>query len=453
MPGALKVQRIAILFLQEYSRYAITGTQLLKAANAKIHPKVLTLKSCIALDRSDPLAGFADRFARPANGSLHFDANSMGAMPVDVPERVQRLLTACWRDQSRRAWTSEGWVEKPRELGADIAHMVGARPGDVVVCDNTTINLFKIISFAWRLRGSGHVILTEAHNFPTDLHVAQGFVRLLGELGVNATLRKAQSREQLLNMLDRDVALLYLTQTDYRSSERWDMAAMNEHARSVDALTIWDLSHSAGALNVDLTATGTDFAVGCGYKYICGGPGGPSLLYVNPLHQAGTWPTIAGWMGHAKWDGFLYEYEPDPGVARHLTGTPPVIANEIFRAAAEIWREVKREEMAQKHESLTETLIALLKQECGSLGVEINSPEKYGKRGGHVSFRHPGAGPVTEALVDKGLLSSFRSPNSIRLGMSPLYHRHEDAWQAVQLVKDVLEREAWRDPKYAKVSI
>ena len=416
-------------------------------------PPCIRRKPARDLDRRDPLAGIADRFARPASGSLHFDANSMGAMPSDVPDRIQRLLTSCWRDLSRRAWTSEGWVEKPRELGADVAHMVGARPGDVVVCDNTTINLFKIISFAWRLRGSGNVILTESHNFPTDLHVAQGFVRLLEELGVSASLRKAESRQQLLDSLDRDVALLYLTQTDYRSSERWDMAAMNERAKAVDALTVWDLSHSAGALDVDLAASGADFAVGCGYKYLCGGPGGPSLLYVNPAHQSGTWPSIAGWMGHAKWDGFLYEYEPDPGVARHLTGTPPVIANEIFAAAAEIWREVNRGDVGRKHESLTETLIALLKQECGTLGVEINSPEEYGKRGGHVSFRHPGAGPVSEALVDKGLLCSFRQPNSIRLGMSPLYHRHTDVWRAVQIIRDVLQREAWRDPKYAKVSI
>ena len=412
-----------------------------------------TLESCLALDRSDPLAGLADRFARPATGSLHFDANSMGAMPVDVPDRIRRLLTEGWRDKSRRAWTTEGWVEKPRELGAAISHMVGARPGDLVVCDNTTVNLFKIVSYAWRLRGSGDVILTEAHNFSTDLHVAQGFVRLLEDFGVKARLRKAESRERLLDMLDRDVALLYLTQTDYRSSERWDIAAMNERARAVDAMTIWDLSHSAGALDVDVEGTGTDFAVGCGYKYLCGGPGGPAWLYVNPVHQDRAWPTISGWMGHAQWDRFLPEYEPDPGVARHLTSTPPVIANEVFGAAADIWRGVRREDVARKHESLTETLIAVLEQECEALGVEINSPKDYGQRGGHISFRHPGAGPVCEALVDHGLLSSFRYPNSIRFGLCPLYHGHEDVWRAVEIVKDVLEREAWREPKYELVSI
>ena len=210
---------------------------------------------------------------------------------------------------------------------------------------------------------------------------------------------------------------------------------------------------SAGAIDVDLAGAGTDFAIGCGYKYLCGGPGGPAYLYVNPVHQDRAWPTISGWMGHAKWDRFLTEYEPDPGVARHLTGTPPVVANEIFTVAAEIWREVRREDMARKHESLTETLIAVLEQECGALGVEIDSPKDYERRGGHVSFRHAGAGPASEALVDHGLLCSFRYPNAIRLGVSPVCHRHEDVWRAVQIIKDVLAREAWRDPKYERVSI
>ena len=352
-----------------------------------------TLDTCLALDRRDPLAGYADKFARSTSGSIHFDANSMGAMPVDVPDRIRRLLTEGWRDKSRRAWTTEGWVEKPRELGNDIAHLIGASPGDVVVCDNTSINLFKIVSFAWRLRGSGDVILTESHNFCTDLHVAQGFVRFLDDLGVKVKLRTAQSRQQLLGMLDRDVALLYLTQTDYRSSERWDISAMNERARAVDALTVWDLSHSAGAIDVDLAGAGTDFAIGCGYKYLCGGPGGPAWLYVNPAHQDRAWPTISGWMGHAKWDRFLTEYEPDPGVARHLTGTPPVVANEIFTVAAEIWREVRREDMARKHESLTETLIAVLEQECGALGVEIDSPKTTSGGAATSPSAMPGPGP------------------------------------------------------------
>ena len=412
-----------------------------------------TLEDCRARDGRDPLARLRGRFALPEAGRLHFDANSIGAMPADAPERVARLLSECWRGKGRRSWSTEDWLDRPRALGAAISHVIGAAPEDVIVCDSTTVNLFKVLACAWRLRAGGSVILTERHNFPTDMHVAQGFVRLLADLGVEAGIRAAESREELPAMLDRDVAVLYLTQTDYRSGERWNMAGVNRLARSADALTVWDLSHSAGALDVDLAGDGTDFAVGCGYKYLCGGPGGPAFLYVGPAHQDAAWPAIAGWMGHARWDEFLADYEPAAGVASQLAGTPQVVANEIFGAAADIWRTVSRKEVAAKHESLTGTLIALLEQECSALGARVTSPADYGRRGGHVSFAHPGGGPVAEALAGHGLVASFRHPDSIRLGMSPLYHSHEDVWNAVAIVRHVLEREAWRDPRYAAVAV
>lgn len=411
----------------------------------------LTLEGCRELDRRDPLAGLREKFALPESGNIHFDANSMGAMPADAPDRTTRLLTDCWRNKGRRCWATEDWMEKPRILGASIAHMLGADSGDVIVCDNTTVNLFKAISYAWKRRGSGNAILTETHNFPTDLHVAQGFLRLLQDLGAEGAVRTAENRSQLLDMLDRDVAILYLTQTDYRSSERWNIQEVNACARAVDALTVWDLSHSAGALDIDLS--GADFAVGCGYKYLCGGPGGPAFLFINPAHQGAAWPAIAGWMGHAKRDAFLPEFEPAAGIAGHLTGTPQVVANEVFSAAADIWRDADRRTVAAKHRSLTETLIALLDAECGALGVAVTSPRDYAERGGHVSFSHPGGGPVCEALADCGLVSSFRRPDSIRFGMSPLYHSHEDVWRAVQTVKNVLASERWRAPEYRNVSI
>jgi len=412
-----------------------------------------TLDVCREMDRTDPLADKREKFAFSAQGNIHFDANSMGAMPTDVPIRIQHLLTKCWRDKSRRSWTTENWQEKPRLLGASISHIIGGGRDNVVVCDNTTVNLFKILTYAWKLRESGNAILTETHNFPTDMHVAQGFMKLLADLGVKGQIRKADTPDQVIDMLDRDVAILYLTQTDYRSSNRWNIEEMNINAKSVNALTIWDLSHSAGALNVDLLGDDTDFAVGCGYKYLCGGPGGPAFLFINPKHQGAVWPTIAGWMGHAQWDQFLPEFEPATGITSQLTGTPQVVANEIFSAVADIWQDVRRKDIGEKHKSLTQTLIAILDQECAPLGVVINSPRAYQDRGGHVSFSHEGAGQVCEALVDHGLISSFRGPNSIRLGMSPLYHNHEDVWNGVAIVKDVLSRDAWRDPKYEKVSI
>ncbi len=412
-----------------------------------------SFRNCNVLDQGDVLAGVRKKFAFPGSGSIHFDANSMGAMPAEVPDRVSRVLADGWRDLGRRSWGSEPWLDRPRTLGAAIAPILGARPDDVVVCDNTTINLFKCLGYAWKIRGSGHVILTETHNFPTDLHVAQGYVRLLSDLGVEVEIRLAETRQQLLDMLDRDVAILYLTQTDYRSSARWNMADVNACARAVDALTLWDLSHSAGAVGIDLTGSGSDFAVGCGYKYLCGGPGGPAFLYVSARHQGAAWPVIAGWMGHARWDEFLPDFEPAEGAGRHLTGTPAVVANEIFSAAADIWCGLDPRTVAAKHESLTETLIALLDQECERLGVEINSPRAYEERGGHVSFSHQGAGSVCEALAHHGLVSSFRYPDSIRLGMSPLYHSHEDVWNAVQIIRNVLETEVWRESRFANVSI
>ena len=411
----------------------------------------LTLESCREFDRRDPLAAYRERFALPESGNIHFDANSMGAMPADAPDRTMRLLTDCWRDRGRRCWTTEDWMEKPRILGASIAHMLGADSDDVIVCDNTTVNLFKIISYAWKRRSSGSAVLTESHNFPTDLHVAQGFLRLLRDLGAEGSIRTAANRAQLLDMLDRDVAILYLTQTDYRSSERWNIQEINACARTAGALTVWDLSHSAGVLDIDLS--GADFAVGCGYKYLCGGPGGPAFLFMNPAHQGASWPAIAGWMGHAKRDAFLPEFEPAAGIASQLTGTPQVIANEVFSAAADIWREVDCRAVAAKHESLTETLIAQLDSECAALGAAVTSPRDYAQRGGHVSFSHPDGGPVCEALADHGLVSSFRYPDSIRFGMSPLYHSHEDVWHAVQTVKSVLASERWRAPEYRNVSI
>ena len=417
-------------------------------------PRTLhTLETCRGLDRRDPLAAFADRFARAASGRIHFDANSMGAMPVSAPERIRRLMTECWRDKSRRAWTSEGWVERPRQLGADISHMIGAGPGDVVVCDNTTVNLFKVIAHAWKLRAGGDVILTESHNFPTDLHVAQGFVRLLNDLGVDARVRTAQTRERLLDRLDRDVAILYLSQTDYRSSERWDLAGMNERARAAGASRSGISPTPPARWTWTSRAPGRTSRSGAATSTCAAGRAAPrSCTWTRRTREAPGPPSPAGWVMRSGIGS-----SPSTSRTRERPGTSPA-PRRSSRTRSSPRRPISGARFAGKtwpgkHESLTETLIALLDEECGALGVGIDSPRQYPHRGGHVSFSHPGAGPVSEALVDHGLLCSFRAPSSIRLAMSPLYHRHEDVWQAVRIIKDVLAREAWRDPKYQIVSI
>jgi kynureninase len=370
-------------------------------------------------------------------------------MPADVPGRLQRLLAEGWRDARRRGWMRFDWLDRPWKMGDAFAHIIGAGPGSVVFCDSTSINLFKVLAYASRLEPERPVILTERHNFPTDIYVAESLARFSGKL----SLRFLDSPGELAAALKPDVAVLYLTHTDYRSSRRWDMAAVNHKAAAAGTLTLWDLSHSAGAVPVDLAGSGADFAVGCGYKYLCGGPGAPAWLYIHPRHQERAWPVIAGWMGHAEPFAFTPDYAPARGVRRQLAGTPGVLANEAMAAAVDIWREVKPADLAWKHRSLSELLVALLEQECGALGVQLNSPRDYEERGGHVAFSHEGAGAVSEALVERGVVSSFRKPDSIRFGLQPLALSHEDLWSAVARLREVLASGVWREPKYARVAV
>jgi len=355
---------------------------------------------------------------------VYLDGNSIGAMPADAAARVERVMLDGWRDARRRGWNRYDWLEKPWRMGEGLAHILGAGSGDVIFCDNTTINLYKILGYAWQLDRARPVIVTEALNFPTDTYVAEGLTRFAGG---GASVRRIDKPAELDAALGRDVGVLYLSYVDYRTSRRWNMAEVNDLARSRGVLTLWDCSHAAGAVSVDLAGTGADFAVGCGYKYLCGGPGAPAWLYVHPRHQERAWPVIAGWMGHADVFAFAPTYEPLRGV--------------------------KREDLEWKHRSLSELTIALLEQECGRFGVSVTSPRKYDEQGGHIGFSHPGAGSVCEALLEHGVVSSFRKPDVVRFGVSPVAISHEDVWIAVSRLRRVLESEVWRDPRFKKVSV
>lgn len=409
---------------------------------------MIDLDRCRRLDAGDPLARFRDRFAAPDARTIFLDANSVGAMPKDVPARAVRLWEL-WVEHRRRGWTISDWLEKPRLLGASIAHLIGARPDDVIVTDNTSINLFKLLSLALRLRPGRRVVLTEPGNFPTDLFIAQGLARYLGDVEVRAI----EDRDALQDAIGADTAVVYLSHVDYRTSWRWDMAEVCRSARAAGALTLWDVSHAAGAIEVDLEGSGADLAVGCTYKYLCGGPGSPALLWIRREHQGREWPTIAGWMGHADLFAFASAYEPAPGIMRQLTGTPAVIADELMAGAFDIWREVRTADLVAKHRSLSETLKTLLEQECGDLGVAIDSPADYARQGGHIAFRHEHGGPLSEALLAAGVVGSFRKPGVVRFGLGPLYLSHEDCWIATQRLKKILETETWREPKYQRVSV
>ncbi len=245
----------------------------------------IELKHCMDLDANDPLRELRSEFLLAETGSIHFDANSMGAMPKTVPEKVAWMLNEGWRNLGRQGWSKLDWIDQPKKLGSGIAHLLGAQPEDVVVCDNTSINLHKLISYAWGIKNSGNILLTESNHFPTDVYIAEGWIKSLKNYGVDAEIRFADSHEQLLDCLDENVAVVNVSYVDYRTSLRWDMGRLMQKAQEVGALVVWDLSHAAGAVEIDLMGNDADFAVGCGYKYLCGGPGAPAYLFIHPKHQ------------------------------------------------------------------------------------------------------------------------------------------------------------------------
>lgn len=409
---------------------------------------IFTRDRALTLDAANPMAAVRDMFELSA-GAIYMDANSVGPMPKAVRQRAHGLLDD-WVNLRRRGWASRQWLDLPTQLGDAIAPLIGAGPGEVVFSDSTTLNQFKAVSHALALNARRPVILTQTGNFPTDVHVLQGIVRTAGG---RLSLQYVDSEAEAVAAMGADVAVAALSHVDYRSGERWDMKTVTVAAHAMGALTVWDLSHSAGAVPVDVKGAGTDYAIGCGYKYLCAGPGGPAYIYARAGLADKAWPALAGWMGHADIFGFARDYEPHPGIKRFLTGTPLVGADELAAPLLDIWPKVDPQAMWGWHKSLTDFLIAGLQQHCASHGVEVTSPADHGRRGGNVSFRSPGAGSVVEALIDLGVTSSFRKPDAIRFGVSPLVITHEDCFVAVERLKRVLAEELWRQPKYAKVSV
>lgn len=408
----------------------------------------LTAADAQALDAKDTLAPIRDLFELPGN-VIFMDANSVGPMPKAVRQKARGLLDD-WVNLRRRGWSQRQWLEMPSLLGDAIAPMIGARPGEVVMCDSTTLNQFKAVSHCLALRPDRHVILTQNGNFPTDVHVLQGIVKASrGRI----SLRFVDGEDEAIAAMDETISVAALSHVDYRSGERWNMARVTAAAHAKGILAVWDLSHSAGAVPVDVKQADADFAVGCGYKYLCSGPGGPAYIYMRPGFGDDFWPAIAGWMGHADVFAFARDFEPHGGVKKFLAGTPLVGADELASAILDVWPRIEPAKLWAKHRSLTDFLIAALKQECGPLGVAVTSPDDHERRGGNVSFSSLGAGSVVEALIDAGVISSFRKPDAIRFGVSPLVIRHVDCWDAVQKLKRILAEDIWRQPKYTKVSV
>ncbi|MBK6405300.1 MAG: kynureninase [Holophagales bacterium] len=396
------------------------------------------------LDASDPLAPFRDRFVLP-DGLVYLDGNSLGALPKGATARVAEAVSREWGEGLVRSWNDAGWIDLPRRVGDKIARLVGAGPGEVVCADSTSVNVFKVLSAALALRPGRRTILSEEGNFPTDLYVGEGLARLLGR-GHRVHL---VPKGDVVRSLDADTAALLLTHVDYRTGERHDLSAVTHAAHAAGALAVWDLAHTAGAMPVDLTAAGADYAVGCGYKYLCGGPGAPAFLYVAPRHQEGFEQPLSGWLGHAEPFAFEPAYRPAAGISRFLCGTPPILSMSALDAALDVILETDLAVVRAKSEALTSFFVDAVEQLCGD-AVRLVSPRAPSLRGSQVSFAHADGYAVMQALISRGVVGDFRAPDVLRFGFAPLYVRFVDTFDAAAALAEVLSSHAHERPEFRR---
>lgn len=384
-----------------------------------------------------------DEFVIP-DGVIYLDGNSLGALPRQTLPRLTQVIGEEWGSGLIRSWNAAHWIDAPARIGDKIARLIGARAGEVIVADSTSVNLFKLLAQALRVQQGRHFILTEASNFPTDLYIAQGLIDLLGG---NHALRVVE-RAEIERSLDGSVAILMLTHVDYATGAIHDMRRITAAAQKVGALMLWDLSHSAGAVPVDLKASQVDLAVGCGYKYLNGGPGAPAYLFVTEGLQAAIQSPLSGWMGHAAPFAFEPEYRPRPGIVRQLAGSPPILSMLALEVAVDIWLRVDQKESRRKSMALGDLFIKQVDETCRDLGVEVVSPRDAIARGSQVSLRHKEAYRVMRALIDRGVIGDFRTPDLLRFGFAPLYTRYVDVFDAVRRLREVLSSRAWDRPEY-----
>jgi kynureninase len=414
-----------------------------------------TLQDCRALDEQDPLCGLRDLFTIPP-GLIYLDGNSLGVMPKAAPEHVARAVTEEWGVGLIRSWNSAGWFDMPQRLGDKVARLIGARGGEVVVTDTTSINLYKVLSAALTIAQSHSsarsLIVSERSNFPTDLYIAQALCK---ERGCELLLVED---EEVETAMTTDVAVLMLTQVNYRTGAMHDMRAVTQAAEAAGALVVWDLAHSAGAVPVDLHSADADFAIGCGYKYLNGGPGAPAFVWVHPRHHDAFEQPLAGWWSHAAPFEFTPEYRPAAGIARYLCGTQPVLSLVALECGLDTVLAAEplggMEALRRKSLALTDLFIALVEERCAGFGLGLATPREHARRGSQVCLtRTEGAYAIVQALIARGVIGDFRAgdkrqPDILRFGFTPLYIGFEDVWNAVEHLRQVLELGEWQRPEF-----
>lgn len=400
---------------------------------------------CAALDAGDELAALREQFDLP-EGVIYLDGNSLGARPKAALKRAQQVIAEEWGADLIRSWNKAGWFDLPSRLGDKLAPLIGAGPGEVVVTDSTSINLFKALAAALQMQAANRetaarkIIVTERANFPTDIYIAQGLTAWLDR---GYQLRLVDSPEDLQAAIDKDTAVVMLTHVNYRTGHLHDMRHLTAYAHAQGALIIWDLAHSAGAVPVDLRQDGADFAVGCTYKYLNGGPGAPAFIWVAPRHQAGFRHPLSGWWAHATPFAMEPGYQPAAGIRRALCGTQPIASLAMVECGLDVFAQTSMKAIRAKSLALTDLFIRLLEERCGDHPLRLVTPRQHDRRGSQVSFAHPHGYAVMQALIERGVIGDYREPEIMRFGFTPLYTRFVDVWDAVDTLADILDHQKY----------
>ena len=400
----------------------------------------MTLDEAKALDATDPLAVARERFSLPER-LIYLDGNSLGALPRAAPAALANTAERQWGEDLIASWNRHGWIDWPMRIAAKLAPILGAKPNELLIADSTSVCLFKLLAAAVQARPDRKTILTQKANFPTDLYVAQGLADMLG-----LTVR-AVDPDEVPRAIDADTAVVTLTHVDYRSAAFYDMRAVNEAAHAAGALVVWDLSHSAGAVELDLNGTGCDLAVGCGYKYLNGGPGAPAFIYIAERLQDDLRNPVEGWMGHAEPFAFIDDYRPAGGVLKFLTGTPSILAMAALDAGIDTFDGIAMRDVAAKSRKLSHLFVAEVETRCDD-EVPLASPRNPAQRGSHVVFAHSQGYAVMQALIARGVIGDFRAPDLMRFGFCPLYNRFEEMVRAAEILADILASREWDQPRF-----
>ena len=405
----------------------------------------LTREDFIKLDTLDSIKKVREQFALPKD-VIYFDGNSLGPLPKNTIKSLDSVIQREWGDGLIRSWNDENWINLPRNLGNQIAPLIGAKEGEVIVVDSTSVNLFKVLSSALLLNNNRKVIVSEAANFPSDLYILEGVNNMFGESYERCLIDEGD--DEIEKYIDSSTAVVVLSHINYKTGRITDLKKITTFAHEKGALVVWDISHSVGVFPMNLHDLGVDFAVGCTYKHLNGGPGAPGFLFVHSSLIEKVSQPLTGWLGHIKPFDFEVEYKPANDINKFICGTPPIIAYKAIESGLEIFKDLSIIEIREKSIKLSEMFIQLMQQECTEFGFMLFSPKNSEQRGSQISFLHENAYSIIQALISHGIIGDYREPNVMRFGISPLYMRFEDVWNAITCLREIMQTGEWQSEKF-----